>query len=146
MNSIHQDPVTFYKDLERECNKKIHEYTNCLTFTHAFGRAMESHLDDVVTHQKIINDWLTVFDIPTKDDIAALAHRKVDCEESIDHLEETVYTLNKGLIKDNLELKKLNNTLRELYDFLESEMKNVKATKIKTLETEIEELKSLFNN
>jgi hypothetical protein len=146
MESKHQDPGTFYKELEKEWNKRIHAYTNSLTFTHAFGKALENHLDYIVMHRKLINHWLTVFDIPNKEDFVTLAGRKVDCVEKIDSLEETIYELNIGLKKDNTEFKKLNKSLRDMLCLIENEVKNVKVCKIKTLENELDELKKLFNN
>jgi hypothetical protein len=146
MESRKQDPVTFYKDFERECNKKIHAITNSQTFADAFGSAMEDHLDHVEAQQKIINNWLAVLDIPNKDDIAALALRKIDCEERIDNLDETIYNLKMDIKKNNVMLKKLTTSLIENLNFLENEIKNVKANKLKTLEIELEELKLLFNN
>ncbi|MEH7275147.1 hypothetical protein [Neobacillus vireti] len=146
METKYQDPVTLYKEFERKCNKKIHTITNSLDFTEALGSAMERHLNHVETQQKIIKKWLTVFDIPNKDDIAALALRKIDCEEKIDNLEETIYILQMDLKKNNFELKKLTNCLKENLEFLEDEVKNVKVNKMKTLEMELEELKKLFTN
>jgi hypothetical protein len=146
MESRHQDPVSFYKYLEKECNKRIHAYTNCLTFTHAFGKAIENHLDYVVIQQKVINNWLTLLDIPPKDDFANLAQRKVDCEDKIDQLDETLFMLNRGLKKDNSGLKELNKSLSDLLCLIEKEVKDLKANKIKTLKTELKDLKKLFNN
>jgi hypothetical protein len=146
METRHQDPASFYKYLEKECNKRIHVYTNCSTFTHAFGKAIENHLDHVVIQQKVINNWLTLLDIPSKDDFANLAQRKVDCEDKIDHLDETLFMLNRGLKKDNSELKELSKSLSDLLCFIENEVKNLKANKIKTLKTELEDLKMLFND
>ena len=146
MESRHQDSVSFYKDLEKECNKRIHAQTNCLTFTHAFGKAIENHLDHVVIQQKVINNCLTLLDIPPKDDFANLAQRKVDCEDKIDHLDETLFMLNRDLKKDNSELKELNKSLSDLLCLIENEVKDLKANKIKTLKTDLEDLKNLFNN
>ncbi|MCM3690150.1 hypothetical protein [Neobacillus niacini] len=146
MASRHQDSVSFYKDLEKECNKRIHAYTNCLTFTHAIGKAIENHLDHVVIQQEVINNWLALFDIPLKDDFANLAQKKVDCEEKIDHLEDTLFMLIRGLKKDNSELKKLNKSLCDLLCLIENEVKDLKANRIKTLKTDLEDLRMLFND
>jgi hypothetical protein len=146
MDSRHQDTGNFYKELEKELNMRIHAYTNSLTFTHAFGKALENHLDHNVIQRKLINNWLTVFDIPNKEDFVILAGRKVDCVEKIDSLEDTIYELNMGLKKDNTELKKLNKSLSDMLCVIENEVKNVKACKIKTLENELEKLKFLFKD
>jgi hypothetical protein len=146
MKSTHQDPGVFCKELEKEWNKRIHTYTNSLTFTHAFGKALEKHLDHIVIQQKAIKNWLTVLDIPKKEEFVIIAGRKVDGVEKIDSLEETMYELNMDLKKDNAELKKLYTSLLDLRCFMENEWKNVKACKIKTLENELDELKKLFNN
>lgn len=142
----HQDSGVFYKNLEKEWNKRIHTYTNNLTFTHAFGKCLQNHLDHVVNQQKIITNWLTVFNYPKKDDFAALAERKVVCEEKIDNLEDTVFNLNMILKKGNTELKTLNNSLLEMQGLLKTEIENVKVAKLKTLKMELEELKMLFND
>ncbi|MFJ5762561.1 hypothetical protein ACIQAA_26225 [Neobacillus sp. NPDC093182] len=146
MESRQPDPVSFYKNLEKEWNKQIHLSANCLTFTHSFGKAVENHLDHVVIQQKVMNNWLTVFDIPKKDDIAQLAERKVDCEEKLDNLEEALYLLNIGLKSNHSQLKKLNTSLRGMLCFIEYEVKDLKAVKIKSLKNELEELKRLFDD
>jgi hypothetical protein len=146
MASRLQDSVSFYKDLEKECNKRIHAYTNCLTFTHAIGRAIENHLDHVVIQQKEINNWLALFDLPLKDDFANLAQKKVDCEDKIDHLEDTLFMLIRGLKKDNSELKELNKSLCDLLCLIDNEVKDLKANRIRTLKTELEDLRMLFND
>lgn len=146
MESKQQDPVNFYKSLEKEWNKMIHSSTNCLTFIHAFGKAIENHLDKVVVQQKIINNWLTVFDIPKKDDFAEVARKKVDCEDKLDNLEETLYMLNIGLKRDYSQLKKLNQSLRGMHHFFEDEVKDLKVIKIKSLKSDLEELKKLFDD
>ncbi|MDM5328213.1 hypothetical protein [Neobacillus sp. CF12] len=146
MKSTHQDPENFYKEFEKEWNMRVHTYTNSLTFTHAFGKALEKHLDLIVIQQKVIKNWLSELDIPNKEEFVTLAGRKVDCLEKIDSLEETMYELNMDLKKDNTELKKLNTSLSDMLYFMENEWKNVKVCKIKTLENELDELKKLFNN
>ena len=146
MESKQQDPVKFYKSLEKEWNKMIHLSTNSLTFTHAFGKAIENHLDRVVIHQKVSNNWLNLLDIPKKDDLAQLAKSKVECEEKLDDLEEALYLLNTGLKNDHSQLIKLNKALREMHCFIENEVKDLKTNKIKSLKNELEELKKLFND
>lgn len=146
MKSRHQDPGVFYKNLEKEWNKRIHTYTNNLTFTHAFGKYLNHHLDYVENQQKIITKWLTVNNFPKKDDFAELAEKKVDCEEKIDNLEDTLFNLNMMLKKRNTELKTLDKSLKEMHSLLENEVKNVKADKLKTLKMELKELTMLFNN
>jgi hypothetical protein len=146
MESRHQDTETFYKELEQEWNMKIHTYTNSLTFITAFGKSLENHLDLIVIHRKLINNWFTAIDIPDKEDFVNLAGRKVDCVEKIDSLEDTIYELNMGMKKDNTELEKLNQSLSDMLSLIEIEVRNVKACKIKTLENELEEIKKLFNN
>jgi hypothetical protein len=144
MKSTHQDPEIFYKELEKEWNKRIHASNNSLTFTHAFGKALEKHLDHIVIQRELIKKWLTVFDIPNKEEFVTLAGRKVDCVEKIDSLEETIYELNMDLKQDNTELKKLNKSLLDLLSLIEDEVGNIKTAKIKTLEKELQELKFLF--
>lgn len=146
MESKQQDPASFYKNLEKEWNKQIHSSTNSLTFTQAFGKAVENHLDHVVIQQKVINNWLIVFDIPNKDDFAELAKRKIDCEDKLDNLEETMYMLNIGIKNSHSQLNKLNIALREMLCFIENEVKDLKAIKIKSLKNELEELKRLFDD
>ncbi|MFP7295858.1 hypothetical protein [Neobacillus niacini] len=144
MESVHQDPVFFYKKLEKECNKRIHTYTNSLTFTHAFGKAVETHLDNVVMQQKVINNWLTILNVPKKDDFANLASRKVDIEDRIDNLDDILFIINKGLKKNHLRLKELHTSLSDFQCLMEEEVNDLKAKKIKTLKTELEDLKKLF--
>jgi hypothetical protein len=146
MDSRHQDTGTFYNGLEKEWNKRIHAYTNSLAFITAFGKALENHLDYIEINQTLINNWLTEFDIPNKEDFVNLAGRKVDCVEKIDSLEDTIYELNMGMKKDNTELKKLNQSLSDMLCLIETEVRNVKVCRIKTLEHELEELKFLFKD
>lgn len=146
MESKQQDPVKFYKNLEKEWNKQIHSSTNCRSFTYSFGKAIENHLDHLVIQQKVINNWLTILDIPKKDDLAQLAGRKVDCEEKLDDLEETLFRLNIGLKNNHLQIKELHTSLLGMLCFIENEVKDLKALKIKSLKNELEELKKLFDD
>lgn len=146
MESKQQDPVEYYKSLEKGWNKIIHSTANSLTFTHAFGKAIENHLDHVVIQQKVINNWLTVFDIAKKEDFAEIAIKKVKCEDKLDDLDETLYMLNIVLKNDHSQLKKLNHSLREMLCLLENEVKGLKEIKIKSLKDELEDLKKLFDD
>lgn len=146
MESKQQDPVNFYKNLEKEWNQQIHLAANCRTFTHSIGKAVESHLDHVVIQQKVINSWLSEFDIPKKDDLAQLAERIVNCEEKLDDLEETLYRLNICLKNNHSQLLKLNTSLNGMLCFLKKEVKDSKEIKLKSLMNELEELKNLFDD
>jgi len=146
MEPRHQDPENFYKELEKEWNKRIHAYTNSRTFTRAFGKTLDKHLDYIVIQRKLINNLLTVYDVPNKDEFVTLAGKKVDCVERVDNLEETIYELKMNLEKNNTVLKKLNNSLLDLLSLIEGEVKNIKKSKIKTLEKELEELKFIFKD
>lgn len=146
MESKQQDPVEFYKQLENEWNKMIHSSTNCLTFTRAFGKEIENHLDQVEIQQNVINNWLTQFNLSKKDDFAELANRKVDCEDMLDDLEERLYTVNIALKNNYSQLKRFNKSLSEMLCVMENEVKNLKVHKIKSLKNELEELKRLFED
>ncbi|WP_419888672.1 hypothetical protein ACN6MT_26200 [Neobacillus niacini] len=146
MESKQQDPVEFYKQLEKEWNKMIHSSTNCLNFTRAFGKGIENHLDQVEIQQKVINSWLTQFNFSKKDDFAELSNRKVDGEDKLDDLEERLYTLNIVLKNNYSELKELNKSLSEMLCVMENEVKDLKAHKINWLKNELEELKRLFED
>ncbi|WP_342430346.1 hypothetical protein [Neobacillus sp. FSL H8-0543] len=144
MEPIHQEMVEFYKHLEKLCNKRIHDHTNCRTFTYAFGRAMEFHLDQVMTHREWTKKCLTRLNLPTKDEIASIAIKMVDSEEKLDILEENIYLLTKKQKENNLQLNRLKVTLSELVSVLESEMTEKRQGKLKTLAKELNELKQLF--
>jgi hypothetical protein len=144
MEPIHQEMVEFYKNLEKTCNQSIHNHTNCRTFTHALGKAMESHLDQVMTHRKWTQKRLTRLNLPTKDEIAAIAIKMVDSEEKLDSLEENIYLLIKRQKENNNELNTLKVTLSELVTILENELTEKRQGKLKTLEKELNELKQLF--
>ncbi|MEC1524780.1 hypothetical protein P9D43_22500 [Neobacillus niacini] len=146
MESKQLDPVEFYKNLEKYWNKRIHSSTNCPTFTRAFGKSFENHLDQVEIQQKVINNWLTQFNLSKKDDFAELANRKVDGEDKLDDLEEKLYTVNVVLKNNYSELKKLNKSLSEMLCGMENEVKDLKVHKIKSLKNELEELKRLFED
>jgi hypothetical protein len=144
MDSKHLDYETFYKKMEKELNKRIHEHTNCLTFTDAFGKELENHLDWVLYHRKFTNKWIDRLGVPSKDEIAAIAVRRVDSLEKLDNHEETIYFLNKKLRENNRQLVMLKESLENLLCTCETELRNLQVYKIKSLENELEDLKRLF--
>jgi hypothetical protein len=144
MEPIHQEMVEFYKTLEKICNHTIHKHTNCLAFTQAFGKAMDFHLEQVMTHRKWTKRWLTRLNLPTKDEIASIAIKMVDSEEKLDTFEENIYLLTKKQKKNNILLNTLTVTLSELVNVLENELTEKRQEKLKTLEKELDELKQLF--
>lgn len=72
MKCKHDDPVSFYKNIETELNKRIHSPTNCRNFTLAFGRAFDAHLKQIKIHKRLTTKWLRSRNFPNKDEIAAL--------------------------------------------------------------------------
>lgn len=145
METKHQDHITFYKNLEKECNKRIHDFTNCLAFTCGVGKALEHHLDSVMLHRKIINNRLKRLNVPNKDEFAAIAVRMVDCEEKLDDLEEIIYLLGKKQKENYRNLKILRGLLQDLHLAVELEVRDFQVCKIKSLEHELDDLKQLFD-
>lgn len=145
MTSIHDDPVTFYKKLEEECNKRIHAHTNTLSHVFAAGKELENHLDQVMIHRKLIKIWLNRLDIPNKDEITALAIRVIDCEGKLDQLEEDIYMANQQLKVNHTQLKKIRESLEEIVVFFERELKDIRGNKIQILEKELSDLKLFFH-
>ncbi|WP_312471193.1 hypothetical protein [Neobacillus sp.] len=144
MESMHEDPVTYYKELEAEINKRIHASTNCRSFTLAFGQALEAHLKRARIHKRLTTRWLNRLELPNKDEIAAIAVRMVDYQEKLDLLDETIYTINQRQRKNQSQLRLLRKSTKILLAFLENEIRVIQDDKLKTLEKELTELKQLF--
>lgn len=138
------DPITFYKDIETEMNKRIYAAANCREFTRAFGRAMDTHLKQLRIHRKLTTRWLKTINLPNKDEIAALSVRMVECEEKLDSLDDTLYALNKEELQNQVKLTKVREAWEELFAFLRKEVKLIQSEKLKSLENELVELKQLF--
>lgn len=145
MTSKDNDPVTFYKNIEKKWNKSIHSYTNSQSFSIAFGEELENHLDRIIIHRKFINRWLKRFDLANKDEIAALALRKIDCEEKLDHLEDTIYMITQKQKSNHINLKKVRESLEEIVCEFEHTERNFRCYKMKILEKELEDLKQFFH-
>lgn len=145
MESKHHDSITFYKQLEKELNIRIHQNTNCLAFTQAFGKSVEYHLDRVLITRRLIAKWLKHVDVPSKDEFADIAVRLVDYEEKLDELENTVYLLNKQQNQNISQIEILKDSLENLLHAVEMEVRELKARRIKSLENELEDLKQLFD-
>lgn len=144
MESIDRDPVEFCKILEKECNNRIHAYTNSLKYIVVFGKSLDIHLDQVMFHRKVINKWLTQLDIPNKDEIAALAIRKIDCESKLDHFDEIIYWTNQMEKKNRIKLKKVRESLEELLSVLQDGEMTSNNSKIQMLECDLLDLKFFF--
>lgn len=145
MDFWHQDSITYYKQLENECNKRIHQNTNCLAFTQALGKSMEYHLDRVLVCRRLFAKWLKRMDVPNKDEFAAIAVRMVDYEEKLDDLEYTIYLLNKKQKENSSQIKILKESLDALLHAVEMEVRDLQVRKIKSLEDELVDLKQLFD-
>lgn len=145
MEFWHQDSITLYKQLENECNKRIHQNTNCLAFTKAFGRSMECHLDRVLIYRRLFVKWLKRMDVPNKDEFAAIAVRMVDYEGKLDDLEDAIYLLNNKQKENSSQIKILKESVEALLHAVEMEVRDLQVRKIISLEDELEDLKQLFD-
>lgn len=145
MDSKHQDIIFHYKKLEDEINKSIHDRTNCRFFTIAFGKGMDAHLSQLKVHRRLTTKWLNRIDLPNKDEIAAISIRVVDCEEKLDILDETLYTITKRMQENSHNVKRVKRAFEDLLVTLKEEVKEMQDYKIKRLEEELFELKQLFH-
>lgn len=144
MESIHEDPIAYYKRLEAELNETIQSPTNCRAFTKAFGKAMDKHLRTVRIHRRLTTRWLNRLEIPNKDEIAAISVKMVDFEENLDLFDETIYFINKQQKENLQQIEKLQRAFEELLAVLQFEAKEIKQSKLKSLENELKELQQLF--
>ena len=122
MEFTHHDQVALYKKFEVDLNKKIHNLCNTVSFFHACSTMMEHHLDQVMIHRKLINDWLSSIDIPNKDEIAELANRKISCESKLDLLEESIYWENQLQKMKIVHVKNVRKELEELLGAIREEV------------------------
>lgn len=148
MEFSHQETDSYYKKLEAELNKRIHANLNNRNVTIAFGRALEAHVKHLKIHRRLTTKWLNRFDLPNKDEISAISVRIVDYEGKLDLMDETIYWMNKRMKEDRNQLKMVRKTWEDLLSVLEIEAKETQThdEKIKSLETELLELKQLFHN
>jgi hypothetical protein len=146
MEFSHQEKDSYYKKLEAEINKRIHAKLNNRTVTAAFGRALEAHVKHLKIHRELTTRWLNHFNFPNKDEISAISVRIVDYEGTLDHLDETIYWMNKRQQENLTQLKIVRKSWEDLRSVLEKEARETQTPggKIKSLETELLELKQLF--
>jgi DNA repair exonuclease SbcCD ATPase subunit len=146
MEFSHQEKDSYYKKLEAEINKRIHAKLNSRDVTAAFGRALEAHVKHLKIHRRLTTRWLNHFGFPNKDEICAISVRIVDYEGTLDHLDETIYRMNKKQQENLTQLKKVRKSWEDLRSVLEKEARETQTPggKIKSLETELLELKRLF--
>ncbi|MGX6442198.1 hypothetical protein ACWM35_03035 [Neobacillus sp. K501] len=145
MESMHHNSNAFYKQLEEELNKRIHQNTNCPAFTKAFGKSVDNHVDKVLFSRRLIANWLKRVDVPTKDEFADISVRLVDYEEKLDELEDTVYLMNKQQNKNIGQIEVLKESLEALLHEVGKEVRGLQARKIESLENDLADLKQLFN-
>lgn len=145
MESMHHNSNAFYKQLEKELNKRIHQNTNCLAFTKAFGKSVDNHVDKVLLSRRLISNWLKRVDVPTKDAFADISVRLVDYEEKLDELEDTVYLMNKQQNKNIGHIEMLKESLEALLHEVGMEVQGLQTRKIQSLENDLADLKQLFN-
>ncbi|WP_462409028.1 hypothetical protein [Neobacillus sp. Marseille-QA0830] len=141
---MHQDYHASYKELEAEINKKIHELTNCRTFTAAFGKAMEQHLIQLEVYKRMTTKWLNQMDLPNKDELAEISHRMVRVVEQTDTLDEVVYWTNLEHHRAVSQLKMVRQSWQELRSVLKEEVQELKKNNIHSLQAELNDLKRLF--
>jgi hypothetical protein len=148
MESTHQNSEAYYKKLETELNKRIHAQTNNRKFTIAFGNAMEAHVKRLRIHKRLTTKWLNRLDLPNKDEISAISVRIVDYEGKLDLMDETIYWMNKRQQENRNQLKMVRKSWESLLSVLEIETRETQTLngRIKNLETELLDLKQLFQN
>ncbi|MEH7118823.1 hypothetical protein V7128_15565 [Neobacillus vireti] len=144
MNSIQQDPIQFYKQIEAEINQRIHASTNSRDFTAAVGKAMDSHLREIRIYKRLTTRWLSRLDLATKDEFAALSNKLIDLEGEIDSLDDSIYEIINLQKTNHKKLKMVRESLEEWSTFLNGEVRDKRSEDIKSLENDLEELKSLF--
>ncbi len=144
MESKHHDSDANYKKLEAEMNKSIHAWTNCRTFTKAFGRAMNAHLKWARIHRRLTTRWLKRLDFANKDEYAEISVRLVDLEDRLDFLDETIYEISKIQRENLLRLIEVRKLWKECCSVYKAEMKDIRDSKIKTLEKELADLQQFF--
>ena len=144
MNSIQQDPIQFYKQIEAEINKRIHASTNSRDFTATVGKAMDSHLREMKIYKRITTRWLNRLELATKDEFTVLSNRLIDVEGEIDSLDDTIYEIITLQKTNHQKLKMVRESLEEWSTFLNGEVRDKRSEKIKTLQNDLKELKSLF--
>ena len=145
MKYTHQEMDAFYKKLEKKWNEQIHAHTNNRNFTLAFGRAMDAHVKRIRIHRRLTTRWLKHFDLPNKDEISDISIRIVDYEGKLDTLDETIYEIKRSQQKNLTQLKMVRTSCESLLSVLEMEARAIHDVKIKSLESELLELKQLFH-
>jgi len=144
MAFTYQTTDSFYKKIEAEMNKRVHAHTNTRAFTIAFGKAMETHLKQARIHRRLTTRWLNHSDLPNKDEISAISVRIVDYEGTLDFLDEAIYEMKQRQQKNQTQLQMVRKSLEDLQSLLEVEAKHNHSNKIKSLESELLDLKQLF--
>ncbi|MEH7500717.1 hypothetical protein V7152_01560 [Neobacillus drentensis] len=145
MKYTHQEMDAFYKKLEKKWNEQIHAHTNNRNFTLAFGRAMDAHVKRIRIHRRLTTRWLKHLNLPNKDEISAISVRIVDYEGKLDFLDETIYEIKQSQQKNYTQLRMVKKSCEALLSVLEMEARDIHDYKIKSLESELLELKQLFH-
>lgn len=139
-----EDVISFYKIMEAEMNNIIHTHTNTRAFLTAYSRAMECHLKQMRVKRRITTRWLHQLNLATKDELASLANRIIECQEKVDSMDETSY-LAAHILKGNREqLKTVRKLWDEWFTFLKREVREIRIYKRNTLKKDLLELKQLF--
>ncbi|MBT2734963.1 hypothetical protein [Bacillus sp. ISL-7] len=144
MKYTHQEMDAFYKKLEKKWNEEIHARTNKRSFTLAFGKALEVHVKQIRIHKRLTTRWLKHLDLPNKDEISAISVRIVDYEEKLDFFDDAIYEIKQSQLKNNTQLRMVRKSCEDLLSVLEMEVKDIHDCKIKSLESELLELKQFF--
>jgi predicted nucleic acid-binding Zn-ribbon protein len=109
---------------------------------------MEAHLKHLEIHRRLTTRWLNRLDLPNKDEISAISVRIVDYEGKLDLMDETIYWMNKRQQENRNQLKMVRKSWESLLSVLEIETRETQTLngRIKNLETELLDLKQLFQN
>jgi hypothetical protein len=134
-----------YKKREKEWNRTIKRLANCPHFVQLIEVMVDTHLNQVQSHRKLIQQWLSLLEYPNKDEVAHVAKTFITNENKIDDLDDMIYSMRETANSTNQSLSTLIKAMQHMKLVLEEEHVKNKKNRINHLRDELNEVKSLFN-
>jgi hypothetical protein len=143
MNKKVFEPIEFYREQEKQFNKSLLSRANCPDFIYTVRTILDIHLNQVVEYRKLVQTWLDLLDIPSKDDITGLSKTMIRLEGRVDSLEDHLFMMTSRSKRVPVALNSYYNDLLTIRNLLDNNLPTVKTkSKIELLKDEFEDLKS----
>lgn len=114
MWTFDEESAETYKKLEADYNRQVLSMTNNLQYVKKLGQAIDAHLDGIVAIRKVTRELLDSLQLPSRDDIAAIAKRVIALETRLDDLDEQIAESMEQIRSHHNQIRKFSEEIAAL--------------------------------